>query len=96
MKIICDYFEKHRLNWKKLVGFSNNGLAKLVKEKNSDTVTIQSIIHRQELATKPKPDLLIAMKLAIKIVNSVKGSAKHTCIFKKLCAESARDTTLSY
>ncbi|KAK9679573.1 hypothetical protein QE152_g39891 [Popillia japonica] len=47
MKIICDYFERHGIEWKRLAGFctdgapamlgSRSGLATLVKEKNPST-----------------------------------------------------------
>ncbi len=75
-----------------------SGLATLVKKKNPDTVTMHCIIHHQALASKTMPeDLLNVMKLVIKMVNFVKGSAKHTRIFKKLCAEfDSEHETLLY
>ncbi|KAK9708560.1 protein of unknown function (DUF4371) [Popillia japonica] len=97
MKIICDYFERHGIEWKRLAGFctdgapamlgSRSGLATLVKEKNPSTVTMHCIIHRQALASKTLPeDLSNTMKLAIKMVNAVKSSALNSRIFRKLCA----------
>ena len=107
MKIICDYFERHGIEWKRLAGFctdgapamlgSRSGLATLVREKNPSTVTMHCIIHRQALASKTLPeDLSNTMKLAIKMVNAVKSSALYTRIFKKLCAalDSEHETLL--
>ncbi|KAK9703058.1 hypothetical protein QE152_g29574 [Popillia japonica] len=96
-KIICDYFERHGIEWKRLAGFctdgapamlgSRSGLATLVKEKNPSTVTTHCIIHRQALASKTLPvDLSNTMKLAIKMVNAVKSSALNSHIFRKICA----------
>ncbi|KAK9712053.1 Ecdysteroid kinase-like family [Popillia japonica] len=97
MKIICDYFERHGIEWKRLAGFctdgapamlgSRSGLATLVKEKNPSTVTMHCIIHRQALASKTLPeDLSNTMKLATKMMNTVKNSAFNSRIFRKLCA----------
>jgi len=97
MKIILDYFEKHKLMWENLAGFctdgatsmlgSRSGLATLVKQKNPTTLTTHCIIHRQALASKTLPkDLAFAMKISIQLVNAVKNSALNTRVFQKLCA----------
>ncbi|XP_025192117.1 protein ZBED8-like [Melanaphis sacchari] len=97
MKIILDYFEKHKLMWENLAGFctdgapamlgSRSGLATLVKQKNPTTLTTHCIIHRQALASKTLPkDLAFAMKISIQLVNAIKNSALNTRVFQKLCA----------
>lgn len=97
MKIILDYFEKHKLMWENLAGFctdgapamlgSRSGLATLVKQKNPTILTTHCIIHRQALTSKTLPkDLAFAMKISIQLVNAVKNSALNTRVFQKLCA----------
>jgi len=98
MKIINDYFEKHKIMWEKLAGFctdgapamlgSRPGLTTLVKEKNSKVLTTHCIIHRQVLASKTLPEeLLYTLKQAIKLVNTIKSSALNTRIFKKIYSD---------
>lgn len=102
MKLLCDFFNKHGIEWEKLAGFctdgapamlgSRSGLAALVKEKNSSTITMHCVIHRQALAAKTLPeDLSETLNLAIVMVNSVKRSALNTRVFKHLCAELDSD-----
>lgn len=56
---------------------SRSGLATLVKKKSRDTFMMHCIIHHQALASKTMPeDFLNVMKLIIKMVNFVKGSAQ--------------------
>lgn len=102
MKIVCDFFDKHGIEWTKLAGFctdgapamlgSRSGLAALVKEKNPTTITMHCVIHRQALAAKTLPeDMSKTLKLAIVMINSVKRSALNTRVFKHLCAELDSD-----
>src|SRR5215469_10662173 len=102
MKIICDYFENNELKWENLSGFctdgapsmlgSRSGLASLVKQKNSSILTTQCVIHRQALANKTLPEELAnTLKVAIKLVNTVKNSSLNTRVFKKLCSDLEAD-----
>lgn len=95
---ISDYFQKNNLNWEKLAGCctdgapamlgSKSGFAKLLKEKNSSIITTHCIIHNQALAMKTLPvHFGEALKIAIKLVNTVKSSALNTRVFKKLCSD---------
>lgn len=97
MKIILDYFEKHKLMWENLVGFCTNGalvmlglhsgLGTLVQQKNPTTLTAHCIIRCQALASKTLPNhLAFAMKISIQLVNDVKNIALNTRVFQKLCA----------
>lgn len=94
MKIISDYFEKHDVKWENLAGFctdgapsmlgSRLGLATLVKEKKRSVFTTHCIIYRQALASKTLPEeLAYTLKLAVKMVNTVKSSALNTRLFLK-------------
>src|SRR5215469_5564523 len=102
MKIICDYFEKNELKWENLSGFctddapsmlgSRSGLASLVKQKNSSILTTHCVIHRQALANKTLPEEPAnTLKVAIKLVNTVKKSSLNTRVFKKLCSDLEAD-----
>lgn len=86
MQIISNYFEHHDLKWEKLVGFYMDGapamlgyclgLAILIKKTNSSALTSHCVIHFQALATKTLlEELVIVMKLAIKLMKFVKRKA---------------------
>ncbi|CAG5015817.1 unnamed protein product [Parnassius apollo] len=98
MTAISEFFDKHELSWKKLIGVctdgapamlgSRSGFVQLVKEKNPNVITIHCFIHRQALAAKTLPnELYDVLKLCIKIVNYIKKSALNTRLFAALCED---------
>lgn len=98
MTAVSEFFDKHELSWKKLIGVytdgapamlgSRSGFIQLVKEKNPNVITIHCFIHRQALAAKTlSNELYEVLKLCIKIVNYVKKSALNTRLFTALCED---------
>lgn len=102
MKAMSDFFDKHELSWKKLIGVctdgapsmlgSRSGFVQLVREKNASVTGIHCFIHRQALAAKTLPnELNSVLRVCIKVVNYIKNSALNTRLFKTLCEDLGSD-----
>ena len=65
--------------------FGNIILLELVKRKNPAVAGIHCMIHKDAFASKTLPAVLHShLEVAIKIVNSINGSALNTRLFREL------------
>ncbi|XP_068238515.1 SCAN domain-containing protein 3-like [Palaemon carinicauda] len=109
MNAVSLFFDKHDLNWNKLVGITTDGAPAMlrlrsdfqakVKSKAPNTVGVHCFIHREVLGSKSLPSGLLTIFTGIvKVVNYVKNSALNTRLFQQLChdMESEHSSLLFY
>lgn len=101
-KTLKVFFEKHKLDWKRLVGICTDGAPSMIGYKSGFKGLINNIaphvsfthclIHRFALAMKTlPPGLREVLQDVVKIVNHICANATRSRIFAALCEELGAD-----
>ena len=101
-KIVKDFFEKHALDWKQLVGICTDGAPSMIGCRSSFKGLVTSVaphvsfthcvIHRFALAMKTLPSgLQEVLQDVVKIVNHISANATTSRLFAAFCEEFGSD-----
>ena len=101
-KIVKDFFEKHALDWKQLVGICTDGASSMIGYRSGFKGLVTSIaphasfthcvIHRFALAMKTLPfGLQEVLQDVVKIVNHISANATTSRLFAAFCEEVRSD-----
>ena len=104
MQKLTEFLESEGLDWGNLCGICTDEAPAMLGSQSGFVTSytksakcIHCMIHRQALASKTLPsELQDTLNTMIKTVNSVKGSALNTRLFKRLCQDmdAAHETLL--
>ena len=101
-KIVKDFFEKHELDWKQLVGICTDGAPSMIGCRSGFKGLVTSVahhvsfthcvIHRFALAMKTLPSgLQEVLQDVVKIVNHISANATTSRLFAAFCEEVGSD-----
>ena len=101
-KIVKDFFEKHALDWKQLVGICTDGAPSMIGCRSGFKGLVTSVashgsfthcvIHRFALAMKTLPSgLQEVLQDVVKIINHISANATISRLFAALCEEVGSD-----